>query len=176
MARGPAPAFRHMLGDECAQLRLVGDEAVLVACFVLARPPLVRPGFVRPADQVLEEREAAEHPAGRVVGGEQRMVDAEPRQRVARLQPAGPAADDDDAVLTGWEGPFFRYRHRLAPRTRRASALSIRSITGGCSSRSSSSIVSGTTRQRRSDSACTSAVGGSPSSTEISPKKSPRPR
>ena len=95
-------------GNERAQVGLVGEEAVLVARLVRARPALLGLGLVRPADQVLVEREAAEHAAGRVVGGEERVVDAEPAERVARLQAAGAAADDDDAVLAWWEGTFFR--------------------------------------------------------------------
>src|SRR5262249_47245717 len=176
LPRGPVATLGHVLRHLRAQLRLVGEQAVLVARLVLARPPLVRVGLVRPADQTLEEREAAEHPARRVVGGEQRVLDPEAPQRVARLQAAGPAPDDDDVVTARWERPLFRYRQVFAPRTRRASAFSIRSMTAGCSSRNGSSMVSGTTRQRSSVSASTSALGGSPISTEISPKKSPRPR
>jgi hypothetical protein len=36
------------------------------------------------------------------------MVDAEPAERVARLQAAGAAADDYDPVLAWWEGTFVR--------------------------------------------------------------------
>src|SRR4051812_49049209 len=175
LPRGTPPSLGHVLGDERAQLGLICEEAVLIARLVSTLPALLGRGLVRPADQVLVERKAPEHAAGRIVGRDDGVVDAEAAERVARLQPARAAADDDDAVLPRWKRSLLGYRHWLAPRTRRASALSMRSITLGCSSRNASSIEPGTTRQRRSVSATTSALGASPINTEISPKKSPRP-
>ena len=76
---------RRGAGDERAELGLVGDEAVLVVGLELAAVQRDVGGRVRPADQPLEEGEPAEHPARAVVGGEDRVPDAEPAQEVARL-------------------------------------------------------------------------------------------
>jgi hypothetical protein len=63
----------------------------------------------------------------------------------------------------------------FATRRRRASPCSIRSITVGCASRNGSTSGPDSVKQRRRLVATTSAAGGWPVSTEISPKKSPLP-
>ena len=78
----------HDRGHERLVLRLVGDEAVVVEPLVLARPRLHGRVRLRPREEPLEDRAAAEHPAGRVVPRDDGVVDAEPREAVARLQAA----------------------------------------------------------------------------------------
>jgi len=56
-----------------------------------------------PAQHPLEDRPSPEHPAGFRVFREDRVVDAEPRQRIANLEATGPAADDDESIGTGRE-------------------------------------------------------------------------
>jgi hypothetical protein len=59
----------------------------------------------RPADQPLIDGEAAEHAARRLVARKDRHVlDPRTRERVRALEPARPAADDDDVVVAGREG------------------------------------------------------------------------
>ena len=73
----------------------------------------------RPGQEALEDRPELEHPAGPLVPGDERVRDAEPRERVARLEPARPAADDDDGVLAGRVGllyPFHCEQPAQAPR------------------------------------------------------------
>src|SRR5437764_912607 len=157
--------------------RLVADEAVVVVPLVLARPVRKRRLRPRPADQPLVDGKAAEHAARRVGAREDGDArDPGAGERVRRLEPARPAADDDDVVVAGREGALVYPGHTLALRSRWTSAWSIRSITLGCSSRKPLSCGPGTTRQRRTLVATTSAVGGSPVKSDISPKKSPRPR
>jgi len=92
--------------------RLVADEAVVVVPLVLARPVRERRLWPRPADQPLVDGEAAEHAARRVVARENGdALDPGARERVRCLEPARPAADDDDVVLAGWEGSLVYSGH-----------------------------------------------------------------
>ena len=131
---------------------------------------------LRPAEQPLEDREVAEHAPGAVVLREDGVVDAEPAQPVARLQPAGSAADDDRRIVAGRERPVgAQLSHRLVLRPPRL-GLEHPEHHGRVLEEERLQLGPGTTRQRSIVSATTSALGGSPVSTEISPKTSPRPR
>jgi hypothetical protein len=59
------------------------------------------------------------------------MCDAGPTERIAELQPARAATDDDDRVLAGWKGLLGQVRQLVACFSLRASARSIRNMTGG---------------------------------------------
>ena len=99
-----AVTLRDLARDERRELGLVGEEAVLVVELVPTRSPIRVRRRVRPADQPLEEREALEHAARAVVGGDRRVLDAESPEAVARLQAARTTPDDDHRVLPRREG------------------------------------------------------------------------
>ena len=115
-------------------------------------------------------------PPGASSADSERVRDAVAGEVVGGLEPARAAADDDDVVPAGRMRTRVYLGQSSALRRRRASAWSMRYITRGRSSRNGSTSGAGTTRQRTSDAATTSAIGGEPSSTEISPKNSPRPK
>src|SRR4051794_23436583 len=165
----------HQRRHERLQLRLVGQEAVVVVPLVLAGGPLGRRVGLRPGDQALVDREPPEHPARLLVAGNDGVLYAEAAQEVRGLKPAGAAADDDDVVVAGRRGPLYGCQSSV-PRRRRASTRSRRSINCGRSRSRRSSCAPGITRQRSSETATTSVAGGSPVNAEISPKTSPRPR
>src|SRR5581483_1547656 len=98
---------------------------------------------------------------------------AERAQRVGQLQRAGAAAHDDRVVGARREWLVGQLSHLVVFRTLRASPCSRRYITFGCFSRKDSKVAVGRIRQRSARWATMSATGGSPSSAEISPKKSP---
>jgi hypothetical protein len=127
----PVHGGRH----QPAQLRLVGDEAVVVIPLVLAGVPAVRRVGFRPRQQALEDRPLPEHAAGTVVGGDDGMLDPVARQEIRRLQTAGPAADHDHVVVPRREGPLGLGAHPdssvVVPRNRRDIASSIRSVICG---------------------------------------------
>ena len=58
------------------------------------------------------------------------MLDPEPGKCLRRLQAAGPAADDDDRILAGRVDSLYDRQARTSC-NRRASVMSIRSITFG---------------------------------------------
>src|SRR5262249_5254845 len=156
-------------------LRLVADEAVVVVPLVLARPRLERRVGLRPADQPLINRPAAEHAAGRRVARENGAAcDAGAGEAVRGLQAAPPRPHHHDVVLARRKRSLLYPSQALAARSRRASICSMRYITVGCLSRNGLSSVSGMIRQRSIVDAITSAVGCESVSSEISPKKSPR--
>jgi hypothetical protein len=104
--RRNVPGAVHHLGDQRLVRGLVADQAVVVVELVLARPAQTGCFRLRPADQPVEDREAAEHPAGLLVRGDHGVLDPEPRERVARLQPGRSAPDDDQRIATRWERPL----------------------------------------------------------------------
>src|SRR5258708_18516896 len=93
----------HQAGLDRAQAVLFADERVPVVALVVARATLFGRERLRPRQEALEEWPAAEHAAWRGIGGDDRVLDAGARQRVAELQPARAAADDDDRVFAGRE-------------------------------------------------------------------------
>ena len=99
------PRAVHELGDECLLAALLAQQAVVVVPLVGAGTAL--DGRVRlcPGEQPLVDRPLAEHSARGVVLRDDGVLDAEPLQAVARLQPAGAAPDHDDGILAGREGP-----------------------------------------------------------------------
>src|SRR4051794_40311128 len=111
-------------------LALLGDEAVVVVPLVLPARRRERCVGLRARDQALEERPLAEHPAGAVVGRDQRLPDAEPAQPVGRLEAAGAGPDDDRLVVAGRRDPAHSAQ-RFAPRSLTATASSIRSAIVG---------------------------------------------
>ena len=168
----------HELRHERLVRALVADEAVVVVPLVLARARLERRVRLRPADQALVDRQAAEHAARRGVAREHRAArDSGAGEAVRGLQAAGPASRQRTTSYSpGGNGRASTPSQTFAARNRRASIWSIRYITLGCLSRNGFSSLSGMIRQRRRDVAITSAVGGSSVKIEISPKKSPRVR
>src|SRR6185503_16726165 len=89
-----------------AVLVVVRDERVPVVALVEAGPTLERGERLRPGQKTLEERPAPEHPTRRGVGGDDRVRDAEVRQRIRQLQTAGSAADDHDGIFARREWPL----------------------------------------------------------------------
>src|SRR5205814_5092427 len=140
--------------------------------------PVHRRVRLGPCDQALEQREPAEHAAGLGVLGDDRVLDAEAPQRVAGLQRSRTASHDEEGIPARRKRPGLlrQLRHRFAVRSRRAWDCSIRYTTWGWFSRNGSTSGADSTRHRTGPVATTSATGGSPSSTDTSPKYSPRPR
>ena len=129
----------HEPGLQRPELGLERDQAVPVVALVLACRQLLGRVGLGPRQEPLEERPAPEHAAGRRVRGQDRVLDAVVLEPVRHLQPAGAAADDDGRVLPGREGTRVgghgQLRQRLALRSRRACAWSIRYMTWGWSTR-----------------------------------------
>ena len=107
--RGELRGAVHEPGHDRAVRGLEGDEAVEVVALVLAAVVGEGRVWLGPREQALEEGELSEHAAGRGIGRDDGVVDAQPREVVRDLQAAGPAADYDDAVLAG------RERTRVGP-------------------------------------------------------------
>ena len=99
------PRAVHELGDECLLAALLAQQAVVVVPLVGASTALDGRVGLCPGEEPLVDRPLAEHPARGVVLRDDRVLDAEPLQAVARLQPAGAAPDHDDGILAGREGP-----------------------------------------------------------------------
>jgi hypothetical protein len=97
--RDPIHDPRH----EGSVLRLDGEQAVPVVALVVPSPALVGGIGPGPREQPLEDREAAEHAARSGVGRELGVRDAKPAERIADLQAAGPAPDDEERVVPGRE-------------------------------------------------------------------------
>src|SRR4030095_10687380 len=135
LARGDVEAAIHEQGHQRAMIRLLAEQRVVVVPLVLARATLDRRLRLRPADQPLEHRKATEHPGGLVVTGENGdAADSRAREGIRHLWTARAAADHDDVTRPRWVRAVRRL-HSFAERRRWASALSIRSITCGWSSR-----------------------------------------
>src|SRR5919198_4445103 len=176
LARGEVEGSVHESRHGPAVLRLVAEKRVVVVPLVLAGLTFDRRPWLGPADQALEHRKSAEHPARRVIAGEDgESRDSGPGEAVGALQTARAASDDDDVVGARRKRALYR-SHRFAVRRRRASACSMRNMTWGCSSRNGSSSGPGTVRQRSRLAATTSAGGASPGNAPISPKKAPPAR
>src|SRR5215207_117089 len=122
--RGNVERAVHIAGDERAVRRVLGEQAVVIVGLVLARARLERCVRLRPTDQAVEDRKAAEHPARRVVGRHQRVRDAVTAEVVGGLEPAGAAADDDDLVPPRWM--WAAVRGAQSPAARRSAAMSRR--------------------------------------------------
>src|SRR6266581_8823121 len=88
----------------------------------------------------------------------------------SQLQRTRTTSDNHERVAPGWKRRLRQLSHRVVVRSLRASPWRTRNITWGCATRKSSSAFGGSTRQRSGRTATTSAVGGSPSKHEISPK------
>src|SRR3954451_10076438 len=114
---------------------------------------------LRPRQQSLEERPAAEHPAGRRIGRDDGMLDAEGTERRGDLESNWTAADDEHRVVARRERrvPRAQLRHLFAARNRRAWAWSIRHMTRGCAMRKASTPGPESMRQRSGRVATTSA-------------------
>ena len=68
--------------------------------------PLDRRIRLRPRQQSLEERPAAEHPARGGISGDRGVRNAEARKRIRKLQPAGATADHHERVVARREWLF----------------------------------------------------------------------
>jgi hypothetical protein len=103
-SRGNHVGAVHEGDDGRLVFRRVADEAVVVVPLVVSRAGLEgRVGF-RPREQPLVDREGEEHPAWAFVARDERVLDAEAREEIARLQAAGPAPDDDHWVFARRKG------------------------------------------------------------------------
>src|SRR5439155_21432040 len=101
-ARGVVRSAVHHRAHECAARLLFGKQAVPVVALVLARALLERGIRLGPREQALEERPLAEHAAGVLIGRDRGMLHAAAGERVADLQAAGSAADENDRIVAGW--------------------------------------------------------------------------
>src|SRR5438876_2186612 len=125
-ARGVVRSAVHHRAHERAARLLFGKQAVPVVALVLARVLLERRIRLGPGEQTLEERPLAEHPAGVLVGRDRRVLHAESRERVADLQAAGSAADENDRIVAGWVRSLRQPPLRVAFASLRASATRMR--------------------------------------------------
>ena len=106
LAPGNVEAAVHEHRHQPAVLRLVAQQRVVVVPLVFGRLALDRRLRLRPADQPLEDWEAAEHPRGFLVARDDREPpDTRAREAVRGLEAARTAADDHDVVVARWEGP-----------------------------------------------------------------------
>ena len=150
---GPGREVRgaiHDRGLQGACLVLVGQEAVPVVPLVGARPTRRRRVRLGPRQQPLEVRPAPEHATRGGILRDDRVLDPVPPQRVRDLESTRPRTDHDHRVRAGRERPG-RAGHvpeRLAARSRRACAWSMRYITFGWLMRNGSTCGPGRTRQR----------------------------
>ena len=86
--------------------RFVRDQAVVVVPLVLPGARLGGRVGLRPGEEALEDRVEPEHPSRRLVPRDDGVLDAEPREAVARLQAARPAPDDDDGIVPRRKRPL----------------------------------------------------------------------
>ncbi len=91
----------HQRRDERLELRLLGEQAVVVVPLVLARRPLDRRVGLCPADEALEDRKTLEHPTRPLVARQDRVPDPQAPEAIAGLEPARTAADHDHVVFAG---------------------------------------------------------------------------
>ncbi len=85
-------------------------------------------------------------PPGESSPRDDRVLDAEPREAVARLQSARAASDDDDRVVARREVVYSS--HSRTEASRRRMVCTIRTVTCGYASRNGSTSSRGMTRQR----------------------------
>ena len=148
----------------------------MVVPLVGAGARLGRSVGLRPGEETLEDRIEPEHASGRVVLRDDGVLDPQPAQAVARLEPAGAAPDDDDGIVPRRKRPLVCWltpAEDVAEPARHGLEHPVASP-AGTASRNASSFGPGISSECRAVRATTSAVGLHSSSVETSPKKSPR--
>src|SRR5207302_11005591 len=87
------------------------QEAVPVVALVLTRVAVETGEWLGPAQHPLEDGPAPEHAAGSLVLRKHSVLDAETAEAVGELQPAGPAADDDERIAARRNGLLLLLSH-----------------------------------------------------------------
>src|SRR5262249_22697782 len=95
LARREVIVTIHELGHQRLVRELISDHAVPVIPVILRAAALDDRVWTGASDQPAEHREAAEHPAGSAVLGNQRMFDSQRAEVVAELETPRPGADND---------------------------------------------------------------------------------
>src|SRR5438105_881150 len=95
----------HDAGHDRPAGIVVAEQAVPVVALVGRAPTLVVGVRLGPAEHPLEDRPAPEHPAGLAVLRDDRVLNAQPAERVRQLKSARPAADDQQRIASRRKRP-----------------------------------------------------------------------
>ncbi len=89
--------FRH----DAPVPAIIGEEAVPVVAFEFAGVARIGGVGLRPRKEALEKGESAEHTTRTRIGGDDRVVDAEPVKEIAGLKTTRARTDDDQGIVAG---------------------------------------------------------------------------